>query len=86
VAVDLTLVPSDASAPVPHDPAAPYGSCTTERNTRAPDDSIDMGTAFDCFDPKSRTRATGVTAQQHANRMLLVHAMRQRGFHNYKRE
>jgi D-alanyl-D-alanine dipeptidase len=87
VAVDLTLVPRDASAaPVSYDPAAHYGSCTTERNTRAPDDSIDMGTGFDCFDPKSRTRAPTLTAQQHANRMLLVDAMRRRGFQNYERE
>lgn len=88
VAVDLTLVPHDASSPAPasYDPAAHYGSCTAERNTRTPDDSIDMGTGFDCFDPKSRTRTPALTAQQHANRMLLVDAMRRRGFHNYARE
>jgi D-alanyl-D-alanine dipeptidase len=86
IAVDLTLVPRDVSAPDPYDQAARYGSCTAERTTRAPDGSIDMGTGFDCFDPKSRTLATGLTAQQHANRMLLVNAMRRRGFHNYARE
>lgn len=87
IAVDLTLVPRDASsAPASYNSAAHYGSCTAERNTHAPGDSIDMGTEFDCFDPKSRTRAPTLTAQQHANRMLLVDAMRQRGFHNYARE
>jgi D-alanyl-D-alanine dipeptidase len=88
VAVDLTLVSRDASssAPVSYNPAARYGSCTAEKNRRAPDDSIDMGTGFDCFDRKSRTQAAGLTAQQHADRILLVNAMRRRGFHNYARE
>jgi len=86
VAIDLTLVPRDGSPPAPYDSAARYGSCTAERNKRAPDESIDMGTGFDCFDSKSRTRTTGLTAQQHVNRMLLVDAMRRRGFHNYARE
>jgi D-alanyl-D-alanine dipeptidase len=87
VAIDVTLVPRDASsAPVSYNPAARYGSCTAQQSRRAPDDSVDMGTGFDCFDSKSRTQAPGLTAQQHGNRLLLVNAMRRRGFHNYARE
>jgi D-alanyl-D-alanine dipeptidase len=86
VAVDLTLVPHDAAAPATYDLTARYGSCTAEAARRAPDDSIDMGTGFDCFDAKSRARAAGLTPQQRANRALLVDAMRRHGFHNYARE
>lgn len=85
VAVDLTLVPRDAPAPV-YDPLAHYGSCAREARSRAPDDSLDMGTGFDCFDAKSRTFAAGLSAEQRGGRKLLLDAMRRHGFHNYARE
>ena len=51
--VDLTLIRLPA-APVPRfDPTARYGPCTGPASKRAPDNSIDMGTGFDCFDVKS---------------------------------
>jgi D-alanyl-D-alanine dipeptidase len=46
---------------------------------------LDMGTPFDFFSPKSWTDAA-VTAEQHANRMLLATAMRRRGFRGYDKE
>ena len=83
VAVDLTIVPRDA-APA----AAPTraGPCTAPQGERAPDDSLDMGTGFDCFDTKSYTRDTTIAPAQAANRRLLLDAMRKHGFTNYKRE
>ena len=85
VAVDLTLVPKDARQP-PFDPAARYGSCAGPVARRAPDDSLDMGTSFDCFSVKSWTRAGGLGADAHNNRERLVQAMARHGFVNYKRE
>ncbi len=50
------------------------------------DNSIDMGTGFDCLDAMSRTASASITpAQKHA-RGLLNAAMRAHGFHNYFRE
>jgi zinc D-Ala-D-Ala dipeptidase len=47
---------------------------------------LDMGTHFDFFSPRSWTADPTVTPEQHANRMLLVAAMRRRGFRNYDKE
>lgn len=86
VAVDLTAVPLNAAPIAPFDPAARYGACTTPAAARAPDDSIDMGTGFDCFDVKSHTANASITPAQAANRRILLDAMRRHGFTNYKRE
>jgi D-alanyl-D-alanine dipeptidase len=47
---------------------------------------LDMGTHFDFFSPKSWTADTTITAEQHANRMLLAGAMRRHGFRGYDKE
>ena len=83
VAVDLTLVPR-GSAAAAFDPSAKYGPCTSSQ--RAPDNSLDMGTGFDCFDGKSHTHSSAITPAQAANRRVLLDAMRKHGFANYKRE
>jgi zinc D-Ala-D-Ala dipeptidase len=86
VAVDLTLVPRNAGPHAGFDPAAHYGPCTGAQSQRAPDNSLDMGTGYDCFDVRSHTHSTAITPAQAANRRLLLDAMRRRGFTNYKRE
>jgi D-alanyl-D-alanine dipeptidase len=48
--------------------------------------ALDMGTPFDFFSPKSWTADPTISAEQHANRMLLATAMRRRGFHGYDKE
>ncbi len=83
VAVDLTLVPRHAT-PATFDPSAQYGPCTSAQ--RAPDNSLDMSTGFDCFDGKSHMHSTAITLAQAANRRALLNAMRKHGFANYKRE
>ena len=85
VAVDLTIVPKRAQQPA-FDPTASYGSCAGPIAARAPDDSLDMGTSFDCFDVKSHTRAAGLTRDEQARRAMLVAAMTRHGFRNYGRE
>lgn len=56
--------------------------------TLAGDDGheLDMGTPFDFFSPKSWTADASITAEQHANRMLLAAAMRRHGFRGYDKE
>lgn len=86
VAVDLTVVPLNAPPAAPFDPSARYGACTAPKASRAPDDTLDMGTGFDCFDVKSHTASAAITPAQAANRRILFDAMRRHGFSNYKRE
>lgn len=86
VAVDLTLVPLDGTAPPVFDPESRYGSCAGPVAKRSPDNSLDMGTGYDCFDKKSATRSPSITAEQKSRRKLLVDAMARHGFRNYFRE
>lgn len=85
VAVDLTLVPRGAPVAA-FDPAAHYGPCTGSLTERAPDNSLDMGTGYDCFDGKSHTRNASINAAQAANRRRLLDVMRKHGFTNYSQE
>ena len=71
VAVDLTLIARDGkenTKPAAFDPRAPYGRCTAPLAQRAPDNSLDMGTGFDCFDEKSRTLSPAISAEQKSRR------------------
>jgi D-alanyl-D-alanine dipeptidase len=85
-AIDLTIVQLPAAPAPAFDPHASYGPCTGPAAQRAPDNAIDMGSGFDCFDDKSHTRSAAVSAEQQRWRARLVAAMRKRGFHNYFRE
>ena len=86
VAVDLTIVARDNPVPAPYDANARYGSCAGPAAARAPDDSLDMGTGFDCFSVRSYTRNSSITAEQRRHRQLLLDVMGGHGFVNYKRE
>jgi zinc D-Ala-D-Ala dipeptidase len=85
-AVDLTLVPLPAPQVAPFSRDKAYGACTDPAEARSPDDGVDMGTSFDCFDPLSHTHARAITEAQRRWRLILVEAMRQEGFRNYHRE
>jgi D-alanyl-D-alanine dipeptidase len=83
--VDLTIVPVDSTVPQ-FDPAKPLARCDASPEQRAPDNSLDFGTGFDCFGPKSRTRAEQISQAAKDNRRMLVEAMGEEGFWNYFRE
>ncbi len=85
-AVDLTLVRLPSPPTPPFDPAARYGPCTAPAALRAPDNSIDMGTGFDCFDAMSHTAIGAIPAEPQRWRAKLVAAMRRHGLRNYFRE
>jgi D-alanyl-D-alanine dipeptidase/CHAT domain-containing protein/Tfp pilus assembly protein PilF len=83
IAVDVTLVPlANPGAPA-FNPQADYGPCTAPKAGREPDDGVDAGTGFDCFDPISHTGSAEITAEQRANRTLLIKVLTPRGFDNY---
>jgi D-alanyl-D-alanine dipeptidase len=83
-AVDATLVPA-ASAPGAGT-AAGEGGCTAPPNKRAPDNSLDMGTSFDCFDPKANTASLLASPEERKNRALLNSILESAGFKNYPGE
>jgi zinc D-Ala-D-Ala dipeptidase len=85
-AIDLTIVDMPPAQVAKFDPAATYGPCTGPVDQRSPDNSLDMGTGYDCFDLTSWTSSGGISAEQHRRRMQFVSAMRRRGFSNYRRE
>ncbi|MER7458746.1 M15 family metallopeptidase [Micromonospora sp. NPDC126480] len=85
-AVDLTLVDAGSPGPAPYSPGQPLVACTAPAGQRFADDSIDMGTGFDCFDPLAHTDSARVSATARANRHLLRDLMTREGFVNYDRE
>ena len=50
------------------------------------DNSLDMGTGFDCFHDRAHTANKDVGAHQRANRLLLKSLMEKHGFVNYELE
>jgi len=84
--VDLTLIRLPVTQAPRFDPAAQYGPCTGPASRRAPDNSVDMGTDFDCFDTKSYTASSAIAPGQQHWRGTLRAAMRRHGFANYFRE
>jgi zinc D-Ala-D-Ala dipeptidase len=85
-AIDLTLTEAPPASVAAFDPAVSYGPCTGPAAQRSPDNSLDMGTGYDCFDAVSSTASTAISAEQRRRRGLLVAAMAKRGFVNYHRE
>lgn len=85
-AIDLTLIEISAAPAAPFDRTTAYAPCTAPAAQRAPDNSLDMGTGYDCFDIMSHTASGGIGTEQRRRRAILVAAMSKRGFHNYHRE
>lgn len=85
-AVDLTIVP----LPVPEQERYVEGqdlcNCFLSAEKRFKDNSINMGTGFDCFHSHSWTASDHIGAQQRANRFLLKTVMEKYGFKNYEKE
>ncbi|WP_091107220.1 M15 family metallopeptidase [Micromonospora citrea] len=84
--VDVTLVDVPTPAQAPYAPGQPLVSCTAPRGQRFGDNSVDMGTGFDCFDPLAHTDSPRITGVARDNRRLLRQLMTDAGFVNYDRE
>lgn len=85
-AVDLTIVP----LPVPDQPVWKPGDPVLDgrlpQDQRFADNSIDMGTGFDCLDELSHTAHPNLPSHVRANRLLLKNLMEKHGFKNYSKE
>lgn len=83
--IDLTIVP----IPLPYQPEFDIKNqynCFESTEKRFKDNSIDMGTGFDCFHSLSQTENKELTPQQRANRLLLKSLMDKYGFKNLAEE
>lgn len=84
--MDVTLVALPGATSPSWTPAQGYVDCTLPAGQRFPDTSVDMGTGFDCFDPLAHTADASLSAEQRANRDLLVSIMAAQGFRNLPEE
>ncbi|MFB3926849.1 MAG: M15 family metallopeptidase [Syntrophales bacterium] len=84
--VDLTIVPLPLADQESYTPGQDLHECFLPAKMRFKDNSVDMGTGFDCFHELSNTSNKLVGAQQRMNRMLLRTLMEKHGFRNYDKE
>ena len=80
--VDLTIVPVPVPVQEDYAPGQMLHACFIPFDKRFKDNSIDMGTGFDCFHELSHTANRNVELQQRINRMLLKTLMEKHGFKN----
>ena len=85
--MDLTLV----KLPAKHQPRWTRGrfglvNCFAPYEERFPDNTIDMGTGYDCFDTLAHTLDPRIQGVQLENRLRLKSAMEAAGFTNYENE
>ncbi|GKQ40058.1 M15 family metallopeptidase [Streptomyces sp. A012304] len=84
--LDLTLVKLPARPTRPYTPGEPLVPCFAPQQERFPDNSVDMGTGFDCFDTLSHTLDPRVQGEQRAHRLLLKSTLETLGFVNLAEE
>ncbi len=85
-AVDLTIVPIPTPQQERYIDGQKLCECYLPLDKRFKDNSIDMGTGFDCFHPLSWTNCERIPPGQRLNRMLLKKVMEKYGFKNYRKE
>ncbi|MEV6106994.1 M15 family metallopeptidase [Streptomyces sp. NPDC051940] len=84
--VDITLVRLPAVEQAGYRPGQRLTPCTARAGKRFADNSIDMGTGYDCFDTLSHTLSPAVTGKARSNRLLLKDALEREGFRNFRYE
>ncbi|ORB30526.1 M15 family metallopeptidase [Mycolicibacterium parafortuitum] len=84
--VDLTLVSLPPRAEQAYVPGQPLVDCAAPVSERFPDNSLDMGTGYDCFDTLSHTLDPRVQGDQLKNRLLLKDGLEKQGLQNYENE
>lgn len=80
--MDLTIVKLPAAKTRPYVPGEPLAPCYGAQDARFPDNSIDMGTGYDCFDTLANTLDPRITGVQLSHRLTLKKAMEAAGFTN----
>ncbi|MEG3630316.1 M15 family metallopeptidase [Streptomyces poriticola] len=78
--VDLTVVRLPAQPTRPYLPGEPLAPCTAPQDQRFPDNSVDMGTGYDCFDTLSHALDPRIQGVPRASRLLLKNTLAAVGF------
>jgi D-alanyl-D-alanine dipeptidase len=84
--VDLTIVPVPIPKQAAYHPKQKLYDCTAPYGKRFHDNSIEMGTGFDCFDERAHSDSTSINSIAYHNRTVLRVAMKQFGFTQYINE
>jgi D-alanyl-D-alanine dipeptidase len=84
--LDVTLVRLPPAPQRPYVPGEALKPCYAPVGVRFPDNTVDMGTGYDCFDTLSHTADPRITGVARQNRDLLVNAMNAAGFTNLAEE
>jgi zinc D-Ala-D-Ala dipeptidase len=84
--VDLTIVPLPAPVQPPCRAGEPLKECYLPAGVRFADNSLDMGTGFDCFHELSHPENKNLSPRHRANRLLLKTLMARYGFRNLPEE
>ncbi|MCX5389428.1 M15 family metallopeptidase [Streptomyces sp. NBC_00094] len=84
--VDLTIVRLPAARTRAYVPGEDLVECYAPREERFPDNSVDMGTGYDCFDTRSHTDDPRIQGVQRDNRQLLKGVLAEQGFVNLPEE
>ncbi|MGW1019105.1 M15 family metallopeptidase [Streptomyces niveus] len=84
--VDLTLVKLPAKPTRPYVPGEKLVPCYAPQGERFRDNSVDMGTGYDCFDTLSHTDDPRIQGERRANRQLLKSTLAGVGFTNLPEE
>lgn len=84
--LDVTLVALPLAGAAPYIPGQPLMDCAAPQAIRFPDNSLDMGTGYDCFDTLANTADPRITGDQAKNRLLLGEGLQRQGFVNYDKE
>jgi D-alanyl-D-alanine dipeptidase len=82
--VDLTIVRLPPKTQPAWDGRLP--SCTARYRRRFRDNGVNMGTGYDCMDPRAHTFHPAIRGRAHRNRLLLRRTMDQAGFAPYDNE
>ncbi|MEU1517780.1 M15 family metallopeptidase [Streptomyces sp. NPDC005811] len=83
---DLTIVQLPALATRPYVPGETLVPCHAPQEERFPDNSVDMGTGYDCFDTLAHTLDPRIQGRQLAHRLLLKNTLEGLGFVNLAEE
>ncbi|MEU1182798.1 M15 family metallopeptidase [Streptomyces sp. NPDC005820] len=84
--MDLTIVKLPALPTRPYAPGETLVPCYAPQEERFPDNSVDMGTGYDCFDTLAHTLDPRIQGRQLANRLLLKNTLEGLGFVNLAEE
>lgn len=84
--VDLTIVRTPVQDQAEYRPGQRLTACTASYLERFADNSIDMGTGYDCFDEKAHADQKNISVVAYQNRGILRNLMEKHGFVAYPEE